>query len=504
MSGKYTVNTDFVEVFEKVIDKNEEKYKFVHTLAWGDFFDIVETSVDHIKIDSVKYIEQVNGTIKPEEFTGYIKLNKDEQKLSPDEIYILKEQSEVLKLNFIDVQQGDASVIETADGKVILVDGGDNQLFARYLAGRYRDTSPTDPKNIDCIIVTHGDSDHFSGLAKIEQSTRHQKKYKRIFISPKRVFHNGIIKRKSDHPSVKAGVETLLGKMDSEGFLTSIYDSLLSVPDSEMNSEFLKWKRALEKWDTDAAIEFRAIHSSDADAFSFFNTNDLKIDILGPIRSDKGNTKRLRAFTSSNKTKKDGYMNMNCHSSHTINGHSVVFRLKYRNFSCLFTGDLNAESSSFLLDNLKDSCFSSTVLKVPHHGSGDFDNNFLKAVSPAISIISSGDEETRKEYIHPRANLVSALGRYSSSETPLIFITELVAFFKKEGESIKKEDLKKDPSERTEFFGFSRSAYGSVKIRTNGKRLLVYTNSGKNRMKEAYCFSIDAKGQLTPEEIRKI
>ena len=40
----------------------------------------------------------------------------------------------MLKVNFVDVQQGDGAVIESPDGKVILIDGGDNQLFARYLA----------------------------------------------------------------------------------------------------------------------------------------------------------------------------------------------------------------------------------------------------------------------------------------------------------------------------------------------------------------------------------
>ena len=44
--------------------------------------------------------------------------------------------SKVLKTDFVDVQQGDGAVIETPKGKVILVDGGEKQLFARYLAGR--------------------------------------------------------------------------------------------------------------------------------------------------------------------------------------------------------------------------------------------------------------------------------------------------------------------------------------------------------------------------------
>ena len=55
-------------------------------------------------------------------------------------------------LEEVDVQQGDGAVIESPQGKIILVDGGDNQLFARYLAARFRGTSDDKPKEIDCIL----------------------------------------------------------------------------------------------------------------------------------------------------------------------------------------------------------------------------------------------------------------------------------------------------------------------------------------------------------------
>ena len=71
------------------------------------------------------------------------------------------------------------------------------------------------------------------------------------------------------------------------------------------------------------------------------------------------------------------------------------------------------------------------VFKVPHHGSADFSGAFLQAVSPVVSVVSSGDDTARKEFIHPRATLVGALG-YSRLEEPLVFVTELVAFFQVE------------------------------------------------------------------------
>jgi beta-lactamase superfamily II metal-dependent hydrolase len=111
----------------------------------------------------------------------------------------------VVRVNFVDVQQGDGAVIETAKGKVILIDGGDNVMFARYLAARFRRTSEARPKEIECILVTHDDADHFQGLTEIFESETNATKSKRLFIHPRRVYHNGLVKRpgKIDGVTVK-------------------------------------------------------------------------------------------------------------------------------------------------------------------------------------------------------------------------------------------------------------------------------------------------------------
>ncbi|HEY6186455.1 MAG TPA: hypothetical protein VIW80_02165 [Pyrinomonadaceae bacterium] len=98
-------------------------------------------------------------------------------------------------------------------------------------------------------------------------------------------------------------------------------------------------------------------------------------------------------------------------ASHTINGHSIVFRLTYGQFSFLFTGDLNDEAARILTraHNSGGVNLQAEVFKVPHHGSADFSSALLQAVSPVISVISSGDETARKEFIHPRA--VAPAGR---------------------------------------------------------------------------------------------
>lgn len=83
----------------------------------------------------------------------------------------------VLKFSMVDVQQGDGMVLETPpdendETRLVFIDGGDNQLFARHVAARYlhRRSSEQHPLEVDLILITHGNADHFEGIIKIKQS----------------------------------------------------------------------------------------------------------------------------------------------------------------------------------------------------------------------------------------------------------------------------------------------------------------------------------------------
>jgi hypothetical protein len=170
-------------------------------------------------------------------------------------------------------------------------------------------------------------------------------------------------------------------------------------------------------------------------------------------------------------------------ASHTINGHSFVFRLTYGRMSYLFSGDLNDEAGRFLTreHNSGKINLKAEVFKVPHHG-------FFRSVySGGRSVVSSGDENARKEYIYPRATLVGALGKWSRVPEPLVLVTELVAFFQVEG-NVRVTD-KKDQKRVSSLV--SRTAFGMVKTRTDGARLLVTTDNGNLKMKEAYAYALD-------------
>jgi len=506
MAKQCALNVDLAEVFAEPGRK-----RFLRMVAWGDVITVEKVTREHLEISTVDFEEKDDGSILPVKTKGYI----SPRRIKPGDAVIPAKQNRVLKVNFVDVQQGDGSVIELPDGKVILVDGGDNQLFARYLAGRFRGTSAARPRNIDCMLVTHGDADHFVGLPKILESETNSESRKRLFIKVKRVYHNGLVKRPGKVNGKKLKDKEMLGKtkeVDGATLITELETNLLRVADETMNQPFQKWKAALKEWNKRQRITFRKLSFGDDEAFDFMKKDDLEIQVLGPFLTRAGNVAGLKFLGEPPKGPRLGHESLSLgeddfkgfSASHTINGHSIVFRLRYGGFSFLFSGDLNDEASRALarMHQSGEINLRSDVFKVPHHGSSDFSGAFFQMVSPIVSVVSSGDESARKEYIHPRATLMGALGRHSRVLEPLLFVTEMVAFFNVEGWA-KLTDAAK-AKKRGEFFSFSRTAFGIVKTRTDGRRLLVYTDSGKANTKEAYAYSLDENGEPVPSPVTKI
>lgn len=71
----------------------------------------------------------------------------------------------------------------------------------------------------------------------------------------------------------------------------------------------------------------------------------------------------------------------------TDNHQSIVFRCRYKNFSILFTADIERDVE----EEISYFPLQSTLLKVPHHGSKTSSSlSFLRAVKPKFAVISSG------------------------------------------------------------------------------------------------------------------
>ena len=78
-----------------------------------------------------------------------------------------------------------------------------------------------------------------------------------------------------------------------------------------------------------------------------------------------------------------------------INNNSLVFKLKYINFSMLFTGDIEEIAEKEILDNYKENTefLKSTILKVAHHGSKTSSTKeFINIVKPKYAVIGVGKD----------------------------------------------------------------------------------------------------------------
>jgi competence protein ComEC len=66
-----------------------------------------------------------------------------------------------LHISFLDVGQGDATLIQTPGGRYILIDGG---LYPSVLNDHLGREIPFWDRSVDLVIATHPDEDHVAGL----------------------------------------------------------------------------------------------------------------------------------------------------------------------------------------------------------------------------------------------------------------------------------------------------------------------------------------------------
>lgn len=97
------------------------------------------------------------------------------------------------------------------------------------------------------------------------------------------------------------------------------------------------------------------------------------------------------------------------------NNYSLVFKISYKDFSMLLTGDIEEEDEDIILLNKND--IECDFLKVPHHGSlTSSSEEFIEGVNPKYGFISAG----KSRYKHPNDKV---LKRYNKKNIKL-YITK--------------------------------------------------------------------------------
>ena len=417
------------------------------------------------------------------------------------------QEQRVLEMIFLDVGQGDSCILTTPQigatkqEKVIIIDAGIGGNLKGFLDYRFRDFKKK--FTFHSAIVTHPDADHYRGFQKVFENER---------ISFKHVYHNGLMERTGKNP---------LGSVAS-GFLTDIRASKSAVRNLYQDASKrgrkhypkLFWTALTSDRFDDVSMLSTAHGKKEAGRtwmpdFAPSDNAGFTIEVLGPVVERAPNGKRgLRAFG-----KKLSSKSMDV--GKTKNGHSVLLRLKYHDFSVLFGGDLNTPAEHFLMRHYGNggkapttkaqlvamiekarTRFAVDLMKCCHHGSSDVTDEFLEATSPAAYVISSGDEES---HVHPRPDLLGLLGRKGRGHRPLVLCTEilrstrekedpklrnaldkLVAKIDKENNAQKKKEFEEERDTILDkLFKRNVGVYGAVKLRTDGERAVIAFRSEK-------------------------
>jgi beta-lactamase superfamily II metal-dependent hydrolase len=428
----------------------------------------------------------------------------------------------LLEIYFIDVGQGDGVLIRTPDHRHILIDGGwpranqdTGKNAADFVDWKFAKDYGQASIELDAVIASHNDADHYGGLWDLlNVDLSDELDAKRVHVDA--FYHAGVSWWKTS--TRKRFVGESVTATDGNKYLTQLLgdrsDALDKLPPGgglRLQGEWAQFIRSVtetRKRNGTTPTPIRRLSDVTGLLPGFeggdepvpgVRHGDVAIHILGPVEFEIGGKPALRDLGG---------------SSQNTNGNSSMLRIDYGRTRIMMTGDLNANSQRVLLDayegqRLELQC---DVAKACHHGSDDISYEFLQAMNPAVTVISSGDNEGHD---HPRPAIVAASATTGHLEirndelvTPLVYMTEIarsVSFGSpsevavKSGNSTIKltgADLKnvrvtyketkageRKPRTRSKTMADSKIVagltYGLVNVRTNGQKILCATMDEK-------------------------
>jgi beta-lactamase superfamily II metal-dependent hydrolase len=337
--------------------------------------------------------------------------------------------SSLLEVYFIDVGQGDGVLIKTPDFKHIMIDGGHprksqmtGKSAADFVDWKFFEDYGLDGINLDAMIASHNDYDHYGGLADLLDAAQLPELDAKA-VSVDAFYHAGISWWQDSE-----GNRTLGNVVENDGksYYTQILENRAmarAAVDGETKPQLqgawgdfiakvVKARTSSNKLTPIQRISHLTGHLPGFEA----SESDPVVHVLGPVEFDVDG--------------KSGLLKLGADSK-TTNGNSVLLRLDYGRSRILLTGDLNKASQHALLGAYAGDriAFQCDVAKACHHGSEDVSFAFLQAMNAAATVISSGDGEGHD---HPRPRIVAASGASGYMTvvkdeiiTPLVYSTEL-------------------------------------------------------------------------------
>lgn len=430
-----------------------------------------------------------------------------------------------LEIIFVDVGQGDGCIVLTperdAAERILVIDAGKRDHMRQFLDQRFKIGENVAGLSFHAAIVTHPDEDHYGGFTPIFRDTKARFDH---------LYHSGLVERPvpGEWPKLGGKSRTVAEKRP--------YLRELVVTDAKMRtlfgaaSGFSYPEMIREALDRQAVGGFAMLsnrHGALEDGRSWlpgFAPSDAlgyTIEVLAPWVENDGDGDKLRAFRGDYGV--------------TKNGHSVILRLEFGDFSVLFGGDLNEPAERFLLHQytgiakwpatiIERDVFvaearkrlKSDIMKVCHHGASDVTDEFLMAVNPGAFVVSSGDQEG---HVHPRPDLLGRLGRAGRGVSPVLLLTELQRSTREQEDAelgtelrslIAKQLADETPARAKAIDAaitrLSRSNVevdGAIYLKTDGKRLITaFRNEVNSDKKKWFYFRYSIQnGMLVPRSV---
>ncbi len=488
-----------VQYEEKGTQNSVKGKKAQNQLIWGDWSKIISIDGSWVNIRS-------RGR------TGWVRI----EGLQEDQI---------LEVNFVDIGQGDGCHIQTNKDKSIVIDSGEGDNMYRFL--RWRFGKFARKFTFESFLISHPDKDHYKGF---EDLLEHEK------VHVQNIYHNTIIEQVlGGKPSL--GEEVKIG---NRKFLTGIVETkqeLKAITDDPVKVGRRLFPKLMKTAvDSDRVGNIMGLMASnDIDNPNYYpgyapsDNQGFTLKIMGPLTQElQDGTKALPKLGNVGETK---------------NGHSVVLILEMGSIKILLGGDLNERSQDYLLEHYTGldpdpktpdemdflvqegrKHWEVDLAKACHHGSSHVSSSFLRSTNPLVTVISSGDNEPHS---HPRPDTLGMIGKFSRSDRPFIFSTELArsgaenikhpnkvrAELKKkidietkimhdpDATQVAKNAAKKRLDDHLKIIERSVANYGMINVRTDGERMIVAQRLERERSKsrrwDIYKFEADDRGRVS-------
>lgn len=311
-------------------------------------------------------------------------------------------QESELTVHYLDVGQGDSTLILLPDDTVMLIDAGTSSE-GKKVVSYIKDLGIT---TIDYFIVTHSDADHVGGAYRILEEFEVKEIYRPFQIA---VDDNGkAIKDKNGNV-----IEEL-------GYYLDIYSNISKV-DTDTYAKFIEYVyKEAKEGGAKVIVSHDGYRISSTDASKPFNFEFFAPKMISTISVDTMKAPHTSGYPVKTYTGTD---------AHIKNSSSPIMLLEYNEKSFLFSGDATDDveldfvnSLEFDLDE-KQRLIDVDVFQAGHHGSNTSNTKeLLDLTTPDYVVVSCGEEN---DYGHPHAEFLDRVNAYSHSTDDYLLRTDV-------------------------------------------------------------------------------